>query len=477
MSSIATIHSVPAPMGDNRTLAEVFESYAARNLFAEKTIYQYGVQIRHFDKFLGRPATLADLDDDVVCRFLIDRAKATTPANANKCRNHIVALWKFAARKRWTAEFPDVPKLKEPRRNPDAWTAAEFAKLVETAFLGQGWLSRSMVGGFHIAGLPANLWWVGLLLVIYNTAGRIGAILQLRTDDVNLDTGRIMLRAECSKTLTDQPFTLDPATVAILRQFEGTKRELLFPFPFCEPTLYIYFRRLVKAAGLPVEKRNAFHKLRRTVATLSEIHIGAGAATGILGHSSRAVTIRSYIDRSQLPDSNVGQRLPRALLVGQESETGDAPSAESMLPAGPPAPVPIEHHVSAVILPNKPAGDDALLEVDPLTLLAAFASEDFSDVQEWFRRRIASELKDTFINGRFDSVRKLTASGLIAWFDGERQAGRLAATTIAHRLWASWRFIGWLVKARRLYGLAREVDALGNKSGKKRGRPRKGGAT
>lgn len=473
MATAITRASLPAPGGDNIPLTEVWKSYEARNQFSEKTVYQYAVQLRLFERYLGRPATTADLDDDIVTMYLIDRAKKTTPANANKSRNHLLALWRFAWRKRWVYEAPDVKPLKQPKRNPDAWSADEFARLVETAYLGEGWLSRSMVGGFHIAGLPANLWWTGLLLTAYNTAGRIGALLQMPPSDVNLDTGRIMLRAEYSKTMTDQPFTLDPATVAILGQFYDKERALLFPFPFSNASLYLYFRRLLKAAGLPVTPRGVFHKIRRTVATLSEIHIGAGAATGILGHSSRAVTIRSYLDRSKLPDACVGERLPRALLVGEATEAGDAPPLESMLPAGPPQPVPIEHHVSAVILPPKGDGENPLLDADPLTLLWEFVSEDFPNVKDWFRRRVAGELKAVVLGGDFQSVRSLTASAVMAWFAAEHKAGRLAKTTAERRLWAVWRFVGWLMRARGLYGLAREVDLLAGRSGRKRGRPRR----
>lgn len=477
MATAITATSVPAPQGDNRTLKDVWKSYEARNQFSESTVRQYGIQLTHFDHWLGHPATTADLNDDAVCEFLVARAKATTPANANKARVHLLALWRFAWRKRWVYEAPDVKPLKQQKRNPDAWSADEFARLVETAYLGQGWLSRSMVGGFHIAGLPANLWWTGLLLTAYNTGARIGALLAMPVSDVDLDTGRIMLRAEYSKTMTDQPFTLDPATVAILGQFYDRERELLFPFPFCQPMLYIYFKRLLKAAGLPVTPRGVFHKIRRTTATLSEIHIGAGAATGILGHSSRAVTVRSYIDRSKLPDTCVGERLPRPLLVGLETEAGEAPSMASMLPAGPPSPVPIEHHVSAVILPRKPAGDDPLLDADPLTLLSAFVSEDFSGVQEWFRRRVGTELKNLFVAAGFESVRSLTAPAILGYFEAERKAGRLAKTTIEHRTWATMRFCTWLMRTRGLYGFARDVELLARRSGRKIGRPKlqKGG--
>src|SRR6185312_12388137 len=117
-------------------------------------------------------------------------------------------------------------KLKEPRRIPQAWTIGQFSKLVETAYLGE-WLAPTMTAGL-IEGVPARLWWTGLLLIAYDSGVRIGALLQLRCDDVDLESGRLFVRAETQKQNADQAFTLDPSTATLLKQFADVPRELLF---------------------------------------------------------------------------------------------------------------------------------------------------------------------------------------------------------------------------------------------------------
>lgn len=464
------------PLPSTMTLTELFERYAARNLFSQKTVYQYGVQIRHFNRFLGREATIDDLNDDAVIPFLMDRARKTTPATSNKARSHVVALWNFAARKRWAAEFPTVNKLKEPKRLPVAWTPEEIKRLVETAYDGS-FISGLMVGHTHIAGISPRYWWTAFLLTLFDTGVRVGALRQLPCDALNHDTGRLFVDAIYQKQLADQVFILHPMTLEVFRQFQHVKRELLLPWPWDHVTFYGHYKALLVAAGLPTGRKCGPHKIRKSVATFAEIFIRRGAGSAILGHSSPNVTVRNYIDPAQLPDCNVGRHFPRPLLIGLESAAGEAPTVEELMPPEPEPITIVQHVVNAVVLPHQPPGESPLLDADPLTLLSAFVTEDFSGVKEWFRRRVATELKAIVLGGDFQTVRSLTAAAVLAWFEAEHKAGRLAKTTADRRIWAAMRFMAWLVRERGLYGLAREVDSLARRSGRKRGRPgcQKGG--
>jgi hypothetical protein len=58
--------------------------------------------------------------------------------------------------------------------------------------------------------------------------------------------------------------------------------------------LYTGYRRLLKLAGLPVEPRAAFHKMRRSVA--SHLQANGHSACDVLGHSTPQVTRDSYLD-------------------------------------------------------------------------------------------------------------------------------------------------------------------------------------
>jgi hypothetical protein len=107
------------------TLRELFERYATlRNLDA-KTISLYGQLADRVERFLGREATVADLDDLVISRYLRWRAqtpawkgKIPSAASVQKDRVMIQAAWNLAARKRWATEFPELPRIKVPKRLP-----------------------------------------------------------------------------------------------------------------------------------------------------------------------------------------------------------------------------------------------------------------------------------------------------------------------------------------------------------------------
>ncbi|HEV3024688.1 MAG TPA: site-specific integrase [Pirellulales bacterium] len=260
-------------------LADAYKAYKKLRLAGRspRTGHQYDVYLRFFDRYLERPALLTDLDDETVTAFLGWLTAGRSPATVNRARECILALWRWLARKRKVEQFPDVDRLQEYKRVPEAWSAAQIAHLVETAYRGD-WGKKAPK---PIGGIPANLWWAGILLFVYDTGCRIGAVLAVRVADANLDTGRVLVRAETQKQHADQVFHLDPTTRAVLREF--AHGELLFPWEMCIGSLYGHFRRLLKAAGLPHGRRDKFHRIRRTSATMAELHVGRGVATVLLG--------------------------------------------------------------------------------------------------------------------------------------------------------------------------------------------------
>ena len=74
------------------------------------------------------------------------------------------------------------------------------------------------------------------------------------------------------------------------------ERDLLFAFPWCLGTFYNHYTRLLKDAGLPSTRRDKPQKMRRSFA--SHLEAAGGNATEALGHSTRKLTERSYIDPS-----------------------------------------------------------------------------------------------------------------------------------------------------------------------------------
>jgi len=450
------------------TLADYYETTFRKmrlNGRSEGTRRQYRINLRHFDKFLERPATLADLDDEIVSAAMgdmIDRGRS--PTTANKFRNHLLALWRYAARKGHVGQFPDVQRLKEFKHLPTAWTAEQIATLVETAFRGR-WLRKSRAHT-SVCEIPSNLWFTGILLWTYDTGCRIGATLQVRVDDVNLDTGRALVRAETQKQHADQVFHLDRSTCAVLRQFAHVERALLFPWDRDPGMIYRDFREILKLAELPTTRRDLFHKIRRTAATMSELHVGRGTATALLGHSSANVT-RGYVDTSMLPENHTAERLPRPVLVGVELPDGSLPAPETMLPAPFAAPVPINHSVAGIILtPAQTSAEaDKLMDLDPFLLLPEYL-EDFADAPartQRYRKDCVSRITATFTALGVQTLRDLEPAKVVDFLERLRADRKLSAGRVEHYRYALWGFVVWLGRFRGIKGLSRLAEALNQK--------------
>lgn len=81
----------------------------------------------------------------------------------------------------------------------------------------------------------------------------------------------------------------------ILKNLRGYSRGgLIFEADFCPATIYNRYRKILEEAGLPTDRNHKFHCLRRSVASYFEA-VG-GDATKLLGHSTRRVTEKSYLD-------------------------------------------------------------------------------------------------------------------------------------------------------------------------------------
>jgi integrase len=270
------------------SLSDFFETiYLPLRLIAASAhcVFQYRLNIGRFSAWLGRDAAVADLSDENIARFvgtIISCGKS--PATANKVLSQLRALWEFAARRGLRADYPSIRKLQEYRRAPTAWSREQLATLFHAL--------RSVRG--RIGGVRASLWWLSLHGVLWDSGARIGALLAAEWSDIDWERGELLLRAEHQKQKADQRFKLHPDTVAMLTLMRH-KSGPLFPWPTSRANLWDHYKRILRNAGLPHDRRSKFHRMRRSVASWYE-HAG-GNATRLLGHSSRKVT-EAYLDES-----------------------------------------------------------------------------------------------------------------------------------------------------------------------------------
>lgn len=231
----------------------------------------------------GREPALEDLTDANLAKLQACELKnGNSPATANKVFSQLRALWDYAARRGLVTVYPTLCKIPEYKRAPVAWNKQQLATLFATI--------RRQPG--RICGLRAAEWWQGLHAVLWDTGLRIGATLKLQWADVDFHAGEVICRAEYQKQKADQRFRLHPDTLAMLTLIRRQSGPIL-PWPTSRGNLYDHYKRILKAAGLPHDRRSKFHRMRRSVASWFEA--AGGNATELLGHSSRKVT-EAYLD-------------------------------------------------------------------------------------------------------------------------------------------------------------------------------------
>lgn len=277
------------------------QHYAPARLLtaSSHTKFRFELEIKRLAEFLGRKPLTTDLQTNVVSALLAQMIeKKLAMETVAGTRKKLVALWRFAHQKRFVEEYPDVPPIPELRDPPVAWTEEELRRLLKAC--------RECEG--KIGGIPANLWWHSLHMVLLDTGARIGATLKVEWTDVNLERGTMLFAARNAKNKRGQIHVLRPETVEDLGSMREPARQLVWPWPTNHTTLYYRYEHILQKASLPLDHKCKFHKLRRTVATWFEAK--GGNATELLGHASRKHTKDSYLDETQIERPTPANVLP-----------------------------------------------------------------------------------------------------------------------------------------------------------------------
>lgn len=275
----------------NHGLGSHFEILFKRSrlgLSSPHTTYQYRLNLRRFDDFLGRPATIADLRDDVVCEAMnwLLRTKKLSPASVSKFRDNLCCLWRFLSRKRIVDTDPEVPEVKEPRRAPIALTRDQLKRI---------WDFMVRMPGY-VEGIPAADFFCSLTAAFWDTGARKGELFNsLAWDHVDLESGFLVCRAETVKGgLEDRLYRVRPSTVEWLQRIAMPQRRLVWPWPWSETTFYDKLGRIMSQNGLPDTRYYKCHIFRKSVA--SHLLAEGGDPQRALGHNSPGMTMRHYID-------------------------------------------------------------------------------------------------------------------------------------------------------------------------------------
>jgi integrase len=208
-----------------------------------------------------------------------------SPATVNKELRHLRAVLRKAGKWDYLPKLPEIPFLKEQRKIPSYITPEQFGMLYGAC--------DSMKEPRKLPFTPGN-WWRGLLMFAYMTGWRIGSILSLRWEDVDLDAGTALSRAQDNKGRRDQRIPLHPVVVEHLRKLRSFD-EKVFPWAKDRRKLFAYFHRLQDAANVkPVggKPHFGFHDLRRAFATMNAGRMTADALQALMQHKDYQTTQR-----------------------------------------------------------------------------------------------------------------------------------------------------------------------------------------
>ena len=255
------------------------------------TVYQYELNLKRFETFLGRPPLLADLNDENLGRCMAwlrtaHKPKPLSPVSIGKFRDNFCYLWKYLNARRVVDTLPTIDPPVEPVRIPRAWTKAELDALWDTLMRLPG----------EICGIPASLWFLTLHLGMWNTGERISAMLMTEWRDVDFGTRHVVIRAETRKGgREDNLGRFSPQTMAYLRMMLLPERRLIWPQPSRGWNIWGIEKRILKAAGLPYHGREfSFHTMRKSVA--SHVKAAGGNPQDALGHYDARLTQQIYVD-------------------------------------------------------------------------------------------------------------------------------------------------------------------------------------
>lgn len=276
--------------------------YSPLRRLGQKSINCYEVTLRHFARHLGKvgnrqpgPPSVADLTDLTVARFLAERERETCRATAGRDRCQLLALWRYAARKRLPGangqpvEFPEVPLIRAPKRAVIAYTSEDVAKMIQAARdLGQLGGKRPSTGD-----VPQPDWWSSLLLVLWESGERINAVMSTRWRDVDLTGRRILFRAETRKfQKSDLDRRISPMAAGWLGKRVGSPNQPVWPWTVHYTLLWVHYRELCRRAGVTYR---GFHAVRRATVSYCEA-AESGAGQRAADHESGTTTKRSYLD-------------------------------------------------------------------------------------------------------------------------------------------------------------------------------------
>lgn len=255
----------------------------------EATKRQYRIALRHFADFLGRPATPADLQDDVLTCWMSRRlAEGLAPVTVREQAGRLQTLWTWMARRRIVEHFPTFAKPRIPESMPLAFSEDELRRFFHSCRKERG----------RIAGIPADLWATSFFAFVFCTSERKSAALAVQISWVDLENRVCTIPASVRKGgIKHAIYPLWDELVPLIRDCIAAdpRRVHVWPWDKCGESYYTMLHRILRDAGLPSDRKHQTHALR--VSHNTHHKRLTGQHSPLLGHSDSATSERHYEDR------------------------------------------------------------------------------------------------------------------------------------------------------------------------------------
>jgi integrase len=213
--------------------------------------------LNHFERLTG-PGRIYFICERHIDQYIAKRrlergrrkGSLVSPATINKELRHLRAVLRIAKDWNYLPKEPRIRFLREQGRLPLYVTGDHFA---------------AIYNGCDHARMPEDLpnispadWWRALIVTGYMTGWRVGDMLALRRDNLDLDTGMARSLADDNKGKREELVKLHPVVVEHLHKLTGFG-PVVFTWDHNERTLYDEFARIQEAAGikLPCARRAA----------------------------------------------------------------------------------------------------------------------------------------------------------------------------------------------------------------------------
>lgn len=262
----------------NKSWADFRTDYEAKTVAGLSPLTKLAIAraLDVFESIIGLTKITA-VNTAVIDTFKAARRKEVSPASVNKDLRHIKAALNKAKKWKYLKELPDFEFEREARKLPRYVTPQDFAAIYRVA---------DHATFPRMQGILPGDWWRAVFVFAFMTGWRIGEILSLRRDDLDMATGEATTRAENNKGKRDDRIILHPIALVHIEKLP-TFGENVFPWPHHRRTLFHELKRLCTAAKVGPY---GFHDFRRAFATMNAGRVTADALQSLMRHRSYETT-------------------------------------------------------------------------------------------------------------------------------------------------------------------------------------------